>query len=197
MRTHCIAANCQRVSWICGAALAVIVAASALWAQSSAPNAPKKDEKVKVEAHLSVDKLPAGGKCQILVRLNIEPGWHISAIPNTEGTLETEIEFKGKLGTQLTGKKAPKGKLLKLVDLEEPVSVYDGKIDIRGVLEIPADAAGKTEEMEIVVKYQACDKDTCLLPTSTRLAGKLAVAKPGETVRSINEKLFPPAGGDK
>jgi hypothetical protein len=174
----------------------VLLAADALWGQASAPpNPPKKDDKVKVEAHLSVDRLPAGGKCQILIRLHIESGWHINAIPNSPGTVETEIAFKGKLGTQLTEKKAPKGKLFKMMDLDEPVSVYDGKVDVRGVLEIPASAAGQTEEMEIVVKYQACDKDTCLIPASTKLAGKLAVAKPGETVRSINEKLFPPGDG--
>ena len=195
MRAHGVASKKQVIVWAGASALAVLLAAS-VWGQAGAPAdaAKKKDEKVKVEAHLSVDKLPAGDKCQILIRLTIEPGWHINAVPASPNTFKTQVEFKGKLGTKLTDMKFPKGKLLRLMDLDEPVSVYDGKVDIRGVLEVPELAGGQTEEMEIAVKYQACNDEKCLIPTTVKLVGKLPVAKPGDTVKPINEKLFPSAG---
>jgi len=156
----------------------------------------KKEDQVKIEAHLSVDRLPAGDKCQILIRLTVQPGWHINANPpNPKEFVPTEAEFKGKLGTKLTNVKYPKGKPLEMKDLDTPVSAYEGKVDIRGVLEVPESAAGQTEEMEITVRYQACNEERCLIPTKVKLTGKLPVAKVGEGVKSQNEKLFPPTAG--
>ncbi len=160
-----------------------------------AAGVPKKDDKVKAEAHLSTDKLAPGQECRILIRLNVAPGWHINSNPaKPEGFVATEISFKGKLGTLLKDIKYPVGKSMRMQDQDEPVSVYDGKVDVFGKLVIPAEAAGMTEEMEIVVSYQACDDTRCLRPTTVKLSGKLPVAKSGESVRSINEKLFKPSG---
>jgi DsbC/DsbD-like thiol-disulfide interchange protein len=173
---------------LCGAGLLMALAVSAFGQADK-----KKEEHVKVEAHLSVDRLPAGDQCQILIRLTVKPGWHINANPaDPEGYIPTTATFKGKLGTTLTGVKYPKGKPMRMEGLDEPISAYEGKVDIRGVLEVPATAGGQTEEMEIAVRYQACNEKTCLLPATIKLAGKLPVAKPGEPVKSQNEKLFAP-----
>jgi DsbC/DsbD-like thiol-disulfide interchange protein len=176
-------------------AAAIGLAAATTWGQAG--TTPKKEEQqVKIEAHLSVDRLPAGGKCQILIRLTVQPGWHIHANPaSSDELVATEVEFKGKQGTKLTNVKYPKGKSIKLENLDAPISAYEGKADIRGVLEIPSSAAGQAEEMEITVKYQACNDEKCLFPTKVKLTGKLPVAKAGEAVKSQNEKLFPTAAG--
>jgi DsbC/DsbD-like thiol-disulfide interchange protein len=164
-------------------------------AQAAPPAAKKKDEKVKAEAHLSVDKLPPGGECQVIVRLTIESGWHINTNPaNPKEFVPTEISIVGKQGTKLADLKFPKGKPIRMQDFDEQVWVYDGKVDVRGKLTVPASAAGKTEEVDIVVKYQACDDKRCLLPTSVKLTGKLPVASTAGEVKAINEKLFPPTG---
>jgi len=191
MRAHQGIKNHPVVLVAFGAVAAVSLAATT-WGQAGG-EPKKKDEQVKVEAHLSVDRLPAGTECQILIRLTVEPGWHINAVPASPDTIETEVSFKGKLGTKLVRPKFPKGKKLKLMDQDEPVSVYDGKVDIRGVLQIPESAGGQTEEMEIAVKYQACNENICKPPTTVKLNGKLPVAKVGESVKKQNEKLFPPA----
>jgi uncharacterized protein len=155
---------------------------------------PKKMEHVKPQVHLSVDKLPAGGECEILVRLDIATSWHIGTNPpRPDYMIPTEIEFKGKLGTTLGSLRFPKGQDLNLPDFDEPLSVYEKRVDVRGVLQVPSSAAGQAEEMEVIVKYQACNDRTCLKPSSVKLKGKLPVAAAGEPVRKINEKLFPPA----
>jgi len=157
------------------------------------PAVPAKKDKVTAEAHLSVDKLPPGSECKILIRLSVEKGWHINSNPAApQGFIATEVSFKGKQGTQLQSVKYPKGKPIKMQDLNQDISVYDGKVDIFGVLKVPVEAAGLTEDMEIVVKYQACDDQKCLLPTTVKLSGKLQIAKADEPVRSVNEKLFKP-----
>lgn len=176
-----------------GFALIALTMASGFYAfgEDSPLPGKKKEEKVKAEAHLSVNKLAPGQECRILIRLTIQDGWHINSNPaKPEGFIATEIGFKGGLGTKLTDLKYPKGELITMKNFDEKVSVYDGKVDIFGKLVVPASAAGKTEEMEIVVKYQACDDEKCLLPASIKLSGRLPVAASGEAVRNVNEKLF-------
>ncbi len=156
-------------------------------------DAPLKKDKVNAEAHLSLEKLAPGKECRILIRLNVLPGWHINSNPaRPEGYVPTEVSFKGKHGTTLAELSYPKGKLMRMADSDDPISVYDGKVDLFGKLTVPEAAAGLTEDMEIVVKYQACDDRTCLLPTTVKLSGKLPVAKRDEVVRPINQKLFQP-----
>lgn len=147
---------------------------------------------VKAEAHLSVDRLPGGDKCQILIRLAIQPDWHIGANPPlNEDSFPTKVEWKAKQGTKLTQVKYPQGK--KFTPEEGAVQmVYDGKVDIRGTLEVPAAAGGMNEEVEIIVHYQACNDTICKIPTKVVLAAKLPVAKSGDAVKPINEKLFSP-----
>ncbi len=173
-------------------AIAAMAAAVLPLTLVSAENKPSDKDLVKAEAHLSVDRLPAGDKCQILIRLTVQPEWHIGANPPlNEEDFVTKVEWKGKLGSKLTQVKYPTGK--KFVPKgSAPQLVYDGKVDIRGTLEIPANAGGSDEEMEIVVHYQACNDMICRIPTTVKLAAKLPVAKQGETVKPINEKLFAP-----
>ncbi len=175
--------------WI---AVAVLAAVALPLLVAHAESKPNEKDLVKAEAHLSVDRLPAGSKCQILIRLTVQPEWHIGANPPlNEEDVVTKVEWKGKLGSKLLQVKYPVGKKFTPED-GTPQLVYDGKVDIRGTLEIPADAGGSNEEMEIIVHYQACNDKICRIPTTVKLAAKLPVAKPGEPVKQINEKLFAP-----
>lgn len=172
--------------------LASVLALFAVSGEVVAQGKPSEKDLVKAEAHLSVDKLPAGDKCQILIRLTIQSDWHIGANPALdENGYPTKVEWKSKQGTKLTQVKYPPGK--KFTPDEGTVqSVYDGKVDIRGTLEVPASAAGTIEEVEIIVDYQACNDKICRIPTKVKLAAKLPVAKDGEAVKPQNEKLFAP-----
>lgn len=177
--------------WI-GQATLLVILSSPVFAQGPA----KPADLVKAEAHLSVDRLPAGSKCQILIRLTIDPKWHIGANPKAnEDDIPTEVEWKSKHGTKLVQVKYPVGKKYTPEggDTQRIYDGKDGKVDIRGVLEIPASAAETGEEtVEILVNYQACDDSICHRPTTVKLVAKLPVAKPGEPVKQINEKHFAP-----
>ncbi len=154
---------------------------------------PRKTERVRAEAHLSVDRLEPGKECDILIRLNIQPEWHINSNPpEPKEYVATEVTFKGKLGTKLGSVKYPKGKPFRMKGIDEPISVYEGRVDLFGKLSVPAGAAGKLEDMEIVVNFQSCNHEICELPATVKLSGKLPVAREGEAVRAINDKLFHP-----
>jgi DsbC/DsbD-like thiol-disulfide interchange protein len=172
------------------AAMSLPAAVSAIAQESTAEPRRKRDEPVKPEVHLSVDRLPAGRTCQILIRLTVQPGWHVNANPASADTKPTEVALKSTAGTRLTAIKYPKGKLSRPSYADEPVSVYEGRVDIFGVLAVPESAGGKTDDIEIAITYQACNDTECLLPKTQKLVAKLPVAAPGEAVKAINQKLF-------
>lgn len=152
---------------------------------------PKKDEHVRAQAYLSVDKLPAGSSCKVVVVLTIAKGWHINSNPPVPDYLiPVKVSWKSKNKVQLVDVKYPKGTAFRFTGSDEDAFVHEGEVQIRGVLEIPKEAGGLTEDMEITVNYQVCNEDGCLPPKNIKLTAKLPIARPGETVKPINGKLF-------
>jgi hypothetical protein len=162
--------------------------------QVSGTKDPKKNAgPVEARAYLSVDKLPVGGTCRVVVLLQIKQGWHINANPPKPKTvIPTVFSLKSKAGVKLTAVKYPKGHDLKLEGFDEPLSVYDGTVKIFGTLEIPKSIAESTkaDEIELRIRYQACDSVKCLAPKTLKLRGNLPLARAGETLKQINQKLF-------
>jgi hypothetical protein len=164
-----------------------------------ADKAPKNDKTKKLdiltaEAHLNVDRLPAGSTCRIAMILNIQDGWHINQNPaQPDSMIATRFTLKPtKQGTKLVDVKYPKGHKITAAGFDEPVIVYDGQVVLFGTLDIPESAAGKIEEFELLIRYQACSESRCEPPKTLTLTGKLEVAPVGEKVKVINDKLFNP-----
>ncbi|WP_339911500.1 protein-disulfide reductase DsbD domain-containing protein, partial [Symmachiella dynata] len=151
----------------------------------------KEPEIVTGKAYLSVDKLPPGKTCEVIVVLQIDGNWHINANPaGDEFALATEFTMKSKLKTKLGKVQYPKGKKMAVAGFDKPLSVYSKFAALRATLEVPAAAAGQKEELLLSVHYQACDDKRCLRPTKLELKVPIAVAREGEPVKKINQKLF-------
>jgi hypothetical protein len=152
----------------------------------------QRDELVTAKAYLSTDKLPAGRTCKVVVLLDIREGWHINQNPaEPEFVVPTKFSLKSKLRSSLSNVAYPPGEPFTVSGMKEPQMVYQNQVAIHGVITVPKEAAGKTEEMELIVKYQACNDRECRAPTELKLGGKVPVAGPGETVKEINQNLFP------
>lgn len=151
----------------------------------------KKKEQVQAKILLSVDKLTAGEKCEFVVILEIQEGWHINANPpSPDNMIATAVTIKSKEGTKQLEVKYPKGKKFALEDLPDPLSVYEGEVQIRGEIEAAKTAAGKKDEVEFQIRYQACNDKNCLPPKTLKLPGVLEIVAPGTPVKQINQKYF-------
>ena len=143
---------------------------------------------------MSVDRLPLQ---EVLARLlcwltSKKRSWHIQANPPVpDNLIPTKLTLKGKNGVKLSEVKYPIGKGFKFEGDDMEAMVYEGEVQIRGTLQIPKEAAGNTEELEISVDYQICNEKGCLPPKAIKLTGKVPVAKHGEKIRPINGALFP------
>jgi hypothetical protein len=150
--------------------------------------------RVKAKAFLSVKRLPAGGECEVVVYVDIQDGWHINGNATVKDwQIPTELTVTSKFGTKLVRVSYPKGRLARVPGSDEPVPVYERQATIRGVLAIPPEAAGQTEQFRIQLRYQACNARECEQPKAFRLVGKVPVAAEGEAVEQANAKLFPKA----
>lgn len=162
------------------------------------PAAKKAPDLVTGEVFLSVDKLPPGSTCKVLVRLSIAEGWHINTNPAMPDFLEpTVLSATAKQGTKLKLNKYPPGEMLLVPGNDGPLHVYVGHVDLTGTLEVPAAAVGMKEELSFAIKYQPCNDQQCLPPKTLTLKVPLAVAAKGETVKAINAKLFAPPTAKK
>ncbi len=154
-----------------------------------------KDAKVSAKAYLSVDKLPAGGKAQVAVVLAIKDGWHINTNPaRPDFLVPTELILKAARKSKLSQIAYPKGHDFRMEGFDEPLSVFEKQVLLKGTIEAPRAAAGATEELELTIHYQACDNRRCLRPTDATLKLRVPVAAAGADVKTINQRLFAPKG---
>jgi uncharacterized protein len=151
---------------------------------------PAKDH-VSPQVLLGVDRLPAGGTARFAVVIDIENGWHINTNPaRPDFAIPTTVVVKAKHGTKVTKVEYPKGHDFRIEGLDEPMSVYEGRVVLFGTLAVPKEASRQTEELTVEVKFQACNDKQCLAPKTAKLVGKVPVAGQGEQVKAINAKLF-------
>lgn len=151
----------------------------------------KKPDIISVRPFLSVDKFPPGGECEVLMYVTVKEGWHINANPAMpDNFIATTVTLKSKQKCELTNIKYPKSHPITLAGIDEPVHTYDGQVAIRGVILIPVTAAGQVDEMEIHVRYQACNDKSCLPPATLVFKTKVPVAGIGQEVKAVNQNLF-------
>lgn len=155
----------------------------------------KENEIVTGQVFLSVDRLPAGKTARVLVQLQIADGWHIHANPpgDPEIDIATELEMNSKLDIALKEARFPIGKKADRGEGEKPQLLYTGKVSVIGEIEVPAQAGGRRDELVFLIGYQACNDNRCLRPKKLKLTLPVAVARPGEPVRPVNEALFAPS----
>ena len=158
---------------------------------SSGDKTKKKPELVTAKVFLSGDKLTTIGRTRIAVALSIKPGWHINTNPaQPDFLVPTSVKIKSRYGTKLSNVRFPKGHAIRIPNIDEDVMVHEGTLKIFGELEAPESAISKKEVLEIEIRYQACNDQQCMRPKTIKLNGKITVAAPGESIRSINSKHF-------
>lgn len=146
--------------------------------------------KVSVQAKLSQDYVHAGSMVEALLLVTIHDGWHInSATPTDENSIETSVEVDSKIAT-LTDVRFPPGEEKEFDFADEPLSVYEGNIQIHLTLDIATDLKPGTYTLPVALGYQACDDKICLAPATLRVDIPISVVPATQRVSRINLDLF-------
>jgi DsbC/DsbD-like thiol-disulfide interchange protein len=143
----------------CGLVLAGLVLAGPA-------EAAKSDAKVKVTA--TADKPDSSGKQVVTITLQIDKGWHTYANPVGQKDfpgLPTAVTITAKVKPLKVTVDYPKGKLENDPNGGGTYFVYEDKAVIKATVQR---AKGDTSPLEVSVRIQACDQNSCLLPATVK-----------------------------
>ncbi len=151
---------------------------------------------LKVNAALSLDRLVPGRDFQIAVMIEIDPQWHIYANPASRPDfVATTVDVSSELPIKVVDVQYPAAVEFRAEGFDEAVSVYSGRVLIRVRAKLADHAKPGRHEIELALRYQACNNQRCLAAQTTKYRMTATVAAPGEKVREMFPDLFRPAAG--
>lgn len=104
----------------------------------------------------------------VLVQLEIDEGWHINANPASDDFLiPTTVSVSPDTSVEVLSIVYPKGKQLDFSFNDQPVSVYEGLLEIQMQLQLkPGVSREDAFPVNLNLEYQACDDQRCLPPST-------------------------------
>lgn len=136
--------------------LALVLTKSDVPAQSA-------DSSKVVKVEIAKDPTSTNQEKVFVITLTVELGYHLYANPviNPDlASVQTSVAVKSE-GTSIPSKvEYPAGKLVK-DDVVGDYATYEGVTKIKAKVVVPND---QKTPLEVVVKYQACSKKSCLAP---------------------------------
>ena len=157
-------------------ALAVLAfgAVPAGWAQ------PPDLEKASLTLAADRTAYAPGSAAVVVARVTVEDGWHVNAnVPTFDYLIPTELALTLPEGWKAASITYPEAETQKFTFAEEPLAVYDGIVQIRAELAVPAGAPAGGYPLAAVLQYQACDDQQCLPPTEATATLELTVGSGG------------------
>lgn len=131
------------------------------------------DEAVRVQVALRGGRgtLRQGIVRHAIARFELTDGFHLYGDPVPEGMIATRVEVSGPPGLVVHDPVLPPTEPLRLASMGVELQVWSGSFDI----EVPFHAVGELASecrpldrdsvpLEVSIRYQACDDETCLLP---------------------------------
>ena len=140
------------------------------------PEEKQKHSLVQAEALIVEGAFTPGAECPVVVRIRIKDGWHINANPAQPKFLKaTELKAEFTNGSQMGEVTYPPGTDIMSEGIEEPISVYEGTIELKSTITVPENFSGQEENITLTIRYQACNEKECKQLMKYILKGKLAV----------------------
>jgi suppressor for copper-sensitivity B len=164
----------------------VPVLAIGLFTPSASDAALPRVEKARIEVLANRTSHAPGTEAQLLVRLEIEDGWHTNSNrPTYEYLIPTAVAVTVPTGWSPARLEYPEGTLKTFGFALDPISVYDGEVVILARLDIPTTApTGSTLPVQATVTYQACDHEQCLPPVDKPVEVPLSLGAEGEATHT-------------
>ncbi len=143
-----------------------------------APRAVCEDPEVHITAavHGGQGTIRQGIIRRLVVRFELAPGLHLYGRPVPEGMIPTTVSVRGPEGLVFGEAQYPATEPLRLPGLEVELPVWSESFDVVIPFYPDARVASETRpldrdslELEVEVRYQACDDEACLLPKTEKL----------------------------
>ncbi len=137
---------------------------------------------ISLELHQSDQTVVPGSRVNLAAWIELPAGVHVYA-PGVTGYKPIQLEINPSPEIQLIPPVYPAAKILYLPAIKERVPVFEGKFQIASDMKIAATSEvmrslgenGRTITVTGQLKYQACNKTTCFLPTSVPVNWQLQI----------------------
>lgn len=145
-----------------------------------------EDDGIEVTAFLrgGGGVLRIGPRRRLVVRFSLPAGLHIYGEPVPEGMVATHVEIEAPDGIRCEAVESPPTRPLVLPGLDPPLHVWEGIVDFvvpvfgNSALAAHFDSAEPAPlEVQIKVRYQACDDTQCFIPRTRTLELKVPLAR--------------------
>jgi hypothetical protein len=136
------------------------------------PTAPERGlpHVVHASATLADGAIHRGDALRLLVRLQIDPGWHINPPQPMEPSLTpTAVEIVPERGLQIHQVHYPDPQWLQPQYAERALTAYEGEAEILADLEANPDVEPGEARITVRVRYQPCDSERCLAPVEEEI----------------------------
>lgn len=143
-----------------------------------APAVAGNDPQVRVTAaiHGGKGSIRQGVMREVVVRFELDPGLHVYGEPVPEGMIPVSIDLKGPPGLVIEETILPPTETLHLESMGIALPTWTDTVDFRIPLYAKGELASEcrpldsdTIEIAIDIRYQACNDEVCLMPTTESL----------------------------
>jgi thioredoxin:protein disulfide reductase len=134
---------------------------------AESPQGKKITSEGVVSAAVNPTEIPAGGSAEAVVRVTVQPGFHINANPPSYSYLratELEIAVADQISVGFIRYPNPINK--KFAFAEKPLDVYEGESSLRVLLKAAKSAPKGKQSLSGKLRIQACDDQVCYPPGS-------------------------------
>ncbi len=130
----------------------------------------------KVFVHGGNGTIRQGVRRKLVIRTELEEGYHLYDEPVPEGMVAMSIDVMGPPGLVFDGLIKPATEKLKLESVSATLNVWSSRTDFvipfYGIGELVSEVRPLDQQeisLGVKINYQICDADQCLLPTSKHL----------------------------
>ncbi len=146
-------------------------------------------EKLTAETYISFDKVQSGSEFQIAVVVTIADGWHVNANPTRDPLIPTTIAAPDLPNITFGDVVYPAGDTLNIASIGL-ASVYHDTVSFGISATLLESAPVEHINVDLELRYQACNDEQCLLPETLNVSIPIEVASTEETVMSVNDTIF-------
>jgi thiol:disulfide interchange protein DsbD len=149
------------------------------------------EDLLAVKAYQSFDKVFAEGEFKVALEIDVSVGWHVNSHkPYEDYLIPTQLTILENPNFTLENVAYPEPHDYKLAFSETPLSVWEGKIFIGGMVKVGKDVIPGKYQVVVELYYQACNDMSCIAPTAVLDTLEIVVADNRETVSKINDEIF-------
>ncbi|MCH7770656.1 MAG: hypothetical protein IIA49_06520, partial [Bacteroidetes bacterium] len=150
-----------------------------------------QNEIVKIKTYQSFDMVHAGGEFKIAIVTNVKDTWHINSNnPKDKFLIPTTVMIDDTINFNLLKIAYPEAHDIKLGFSDTPLSVWEGKVYIGGLVKAADNLLPGKYPLVISVEYQACNNQSCLAPTIVADTLLIQIAGKKDVINKINQEVF-------